>query len=76
MYEAIGTGELYPIHVSFLRISSRSIAQHIQHIYTLCLQVVCNSCSMERRYLTYQQKEGRVCDECIEGVCLNSVDII
>ncbi|CAI8052569.1 hypothetical protein GBAR_LOCUS28741 [Geodia barretti] len=30
------------------------------------LQVVCSGCSVERRYLIYLQKEGRVCNACIK----------
>ena len=38
----LGTGELYPIHVSFLGISCKSIAQHMQH-YIHC---VCRWCAI------------------------------
>ena len=32
------------------------------------MQVVCGTCSPEKRYLTYMQKDGRVCNECVKGM--------
>ncbi|CAI8042398.1 FYVE, RhoGEF and PH domain-containing protein 6 [Geodia barretti] len=38
-----------------------------KHHCRQCGRVVCSGCSVERRYLIYLQKEGRVCNACIKG---------
>ena len=43
-------------------------------------QVVCNRCSLERHYLIYLQKIGRVCDECVQSktpqLCIYSLVVV